>query len=137
MHDYQVYILYSPKLDTFYVGVTSNLVNRLNQHNTAHFTGAFTSKGIPWELFFAIDGLARNQAYAIEKHIKKMKSTKYIVNLKRYPEIVQRLKERKSAFDSRLPGFNPDGYRGKRRSHQKPRTRGAFFMVFSQNRTDE
>lgn len=94
MNDHQVYILYSAKIDRYYVGGTSDLTNRLVQHNTGYFRDAFTSKGIPWKLFFAIDGLTKSQAYGIEKHIKKMKSTKYIFNLKEYPELVQRLKTR-------------------------------------------
>ena len=33
------------------------------------------------------------QALAIEKHIKSMKSRKYLENLKKYPEITEKLKQ--------------------------------------------
>jgi putative endonuclease len=34
------------------------------------------------------------QALRIEKHIKNMKSKKYIEDIKKYPEITERLKEK-------------------------------------------
>ena len=54
--------------------------------------GGYTSKADDWELFYSIDKLEYNQARKIEKHIKKMKSKKYIENLKAYNEMSIRLK---------------------------------------------
>jgi len=45
-----------------------------------------------WELYQSIDELAYQQARLIEAHLKKMKSTTYIQNLTKYPEIIERLK---------------------------------------------
>lgn len=47
----------------------------------------FTYRGKPWSLYLVIDGLHSEQAYRIEQHIKKMKSVKYINNLKAFPEM--------------------------------------------------
>ena len=91
--NYAVYILFSEKLNRFYVGTTDNPERRIVEHNSGKYDDAFTKKGIPWLLFFVIDDLSSNQAYEIERHIKKMKSKKYIDNLKSYPEIIIKLKE--------------------------------------------
>ncbi len=89
---FSVYILYSSKLDNYYVGTTDNVERRLGEHNTKEHEGSFSTKGIPWELKFVIDNLSSSQAYAIEKHIKKMKSAVYIENLMRYSEMAEKLK---------------------------------------------
>lgn len=47
-----------------------------------------------WEIFFTIEDLKYRQARDIEKHIKNMKSKKYITNLEKYPEIIEKLKIR-------------------------------------------
>jgi putative endonuclease len=56
------------------------------------FENSFTSLAIDWELFYSLDDLNYEQARGIEDHIKKMKSKKYILNLKKYPEISEKLK---------------------------------------------
>jgi putative endonuclease len=43
-----VYIIYSAKLDKYYVGACTDLVRRLHEHNIGH--SKFTSTGRPWEL---------------------------------------------------------------------------------------
>ncbi|MFN8155090.1 MAG: GIY-YIG nuclease family protein [Bacteroidia bacterium] len=89
---FYVYILFSEKLNRFYVGTTDDPDRRLFEHNSGTFDDAFTRKGIPWTLFLIIDGLESNQAYKIEQHIKKMKSRKYFQNLLHFPEIIDKLK---------------------------------------------
>lgn len=91
--DYCVYILYSEKLNRYYIGETVDLENRINEHNTGLYGNSFTSKTGDWEIFISISCSDRIQARKIETHIKKMKSIKYIQDLKRYPEIVLRLKK--------------------------------------------
>ena len=90
---YCVYILFSFKLDRFYIGTTDNIDSRLAEHNNSEYPDAFTTRGIPWELFLIIENLTSSQAYAIEKHIKKMKSKIFIKNLKTYPRLIDKLKE--------------------------------------------
>ena len=86
-----VYILYSPKLKKYYVGSCLDLKIRLNDHTSKIIADAFTTKANDWELFFSIDGLGYKQARDIESHIKRMKSKNYIMNLKRYSELVEKL----------------------------------------------
>ena len=88
---FYVYIIFSKKLNRFYTGSTDNLVLRFNQHNSVFYKDAFTSRGIPWDLFLFIECNNSTQAFQIEKHIKNMKSKNYILNLKRYPEIIDKL----------------------------------------------
>jgi putative endonuclease len=85
-----VYILFSKKLNRFYTGYTSNLTTRMDFHRNAP-NNKFTAKADDWELFYTIDCDCKKQALAIEKYIKRMKSSKYIRNLIIYPEITQKL----------------------------------------------
>lgn len=88
---FSVYILRSNKLDRFYIGFTTDLSNRLIFHLTGEESRKFTAKAKDWKLFLHIEFSSKQQAMAIVKHIKKMKSAKYIHNLKRYPEIIDKL----------------------------------------------
>ncbi|MEK7064962.1 MAG: GIY-YIG nuclease family protein [Patescibacteria group bacterium] len=45
-----VYILYSQKLNKFYVGRTDDLKRRLGEHNSG--STPFTASGTPWKLVF-------------------------------------------------------------------------------------
>ena len=92
---YFVYVLFSDKLNRFYIGNTNLLVEeRLNQHNNSFNEKSFTTKGIPWVLFHSIECESRIQARKIELHLKKMKSKKYLENLKLYSEIEKKILER-------------------------------------------
>ena len=86
-----VYIIYSNSIDTFYIGSCLNLKQRLEQHRDKTFNDSFTRRASDWKLFLKIDNLDYRQARKIENHIKKMKSRKYINNLKKYPEIIYKL----------------------------------------------
>ncbi|HEX4956938.1 MAG TPA: GIY-YIG nuclease family protein, partial [Lacibacter sp.] len=88
---YYVYIIWSQKLKRFYIGTTDHVIKRLEQHNTVVYDDSFTSKGIPWTLFLVINCSSSKQAYAVEKHIKQMKSSVYIRNLNQYPEMIEKL----------------------------------------------
>ena len=92
MATYTCYIIYSQSLNRYYVGETENIDLRISQHNSGFYKSAFTSKAKDWELFHFIECADRRQARLIEAHIKKMKSRKYIENLKKYPEISNLLK---------------------------------------------
>ena len=73
------YILFSEKLNKYYIGACTDMPRRLQEHNTGH--SKFTSTGIPWILkyteFFETLPEAKNR----ELSIKRMKSRKYIENL--------------------------------------------------------
>ena len=92
--EFCVYIIYSEKLDRYYIGTSDSFEKRFNEHNNAAYLHSFTSKGVPWTKYLVIDGLSSKQAFAIEQHIKKMKSRKYMENLKLYPEMIINLKEK-------------------------------------------
>lgn len=86
-----LYILYSSSQKKYYTGSCLDLEARLNDHMYKKYSQAFTSKGNDWELFLSISDLEYLQARRIETHIKKMKSKVYIENLKKYPELVNKL----------------------------------------------
>jgi putative endonuclease len=87
-----VYVLYSFTLDKFYIGAsTLTIEERIVNHNDLYYNDKFTSKGIPWTLFWHIGVKDMQLATRIERHIKDMKSKVYIQNLKKYPEMGEKL----------------------------------------------
>ena len=86
-----VYILYSKKLSRFYTGSCKDLAYRLNQHINKEYIRSFTAKADDWELYFFKDDLSYQHARLIESHIKKMRSSKFKENIKKYPEIIEKL----------------------------------------------
>ena len=76
-----VYILYSEKLDKYYVGSTEDIVLRLHIHNNPHETRKFTAKGLPWLLKCTIDCPDKTSSTVLERKIKSMKSRKLIEQL--------------------------------------------------------
>ncbi len=89
-----VYILYSKISNIYYTGSCLDLEQRIKEHREKAYKKAFTSQATDWELFLIIENLDYKCARAIETHIKRMKSKVYIENLKKYPEITERLKNR-------------------------------------------
>jgi putative endonuclease len=86
------YILYSKSINRYYVGYTGDVDERLKLHNTGQFgRKSYTHITSDWELFLLIPCETITQAIHIELKIKNMKSRKYIENLKKYPEIVERI----------------------------------------------
>ncbi len=92
--NYICYIIYSKKLDRYYIGGTENLNQRISQHNSGFFKGCYTSQSSDWEIFHVIECETKEQVRRIESHIKKMKSRKYIENLPKYSEISEKLLQR-------------------------------------------
>ncbi len=74
-----VYIIYSEKVNKYYVGACTNLERRLYEHNIGHST--FTSTGIPWVLKYTEQFNSLQEAKRRESEIKKRKSRIYIENL--------------------------------------------------------
>ena len=86
------YILYSPQFDKFYIGSTQEGVDsRLEKHNSKLYADAYSSFTNDWEIFLNLECADYSQAVRIERHIKKMKSRKYITNLKLYTEMKEKL----------------------------------------------
>ena len=74
-----VYIIYSERLNKYYVGECTHLERRLYEHNIGH--SKFTSTGVPWILKYKEQFPDLPAAKAREAYIKKMKSRKYIESL--------------------------------------------------------
>ena len=70
------YILYSAKLDKYYVGSTPDVERRLDDHNRGK--EKFTRMGIPWKLVHVEEFETLTQARQREKYIKRMKSRIFI-----------------------------------------------------------
>ena len=86
------YILFSKSLDRYYVGYTSDLEERLKLHNSGYFGGkSYTHSTSDWELYLLIPCDTIKEAVYVESKVKKMKSRKYIENLKKYPEMVKNI----------------------------------------------
>ncbi len=87
------YILYSEKLNRFYIGSTHlDFDVRMVKHKQKFYSNkSFTAKASDWELFLKIEASELKLVMDVEKHIKKMKSKNYIINLKKYPEMIDKL----------------------------------------------
>lgn len=88
------YILRSELLNRYYIGESENVFRRLKEHNDGYFRDSFTSTVNDWIVYLSIECSDRIQARKVEKHIKNMKSQKYIQNLKEYPELISKLKNK-------------------------------------------
>jgi putative endonuclease len=76
-----IYILYSEKLDKYYIGRTEDLSVRLEFHNNPIESRKFTARGIPWVIVFSFECESLKEAELLEKTLKKMKSRKFIERL--------------------------------------------------------
>ena len=70
------YILYSSKLNKYYIGACIDFERRFYEHNIGH--SKFTSLGIPWILKYKKQFANLPEAKQFEMKIKIMKSRKYI-----------------------------------------------------------
>ena len=73
------YVLFSEKLNKFYIGACIDMERRIYEHNIGH--SKFTSTGIPWKLMYTEEFESLQEAKKREMQIKSMKSRKYIENL--------------------------------------------------------
>ena len=73
------YILFSEKLNKYYIGACIDLERRFYEHNIGH--SKFTSTGIPWKIVYKEDYSTLTEAKQREGQIKNIKSKKYIDDL--------------------------------------------------------
>jgi len=87
------YIIYSPKLDRFYTGSTElDPEVRLEFHISKRYGNKkFTAAADDWNIFTTLQCTSIAHARKVETHIKKMKSKEFIKNLKKYPELKEKL----------------------------------------------
>ncbi len=74
------YILFSEKINKYYIGACIDLERRFYEHNIGHST--FTKTGIPWVIFYTEEFENLQFAKKRELEIKKKKSRIYIEKLK-------------------------------------------------------
>ena len=74
---YFVYILYSPKVDRLYIGVTNDIDRRLEQHNSG---GSNYTRGKgPWYIVYKEEYENKSEALKREREIKNWKSRSRII----------------------------------------------------------
>ncbi|MBS9523786.1 GIY-YIG nuclease family protein [Litoribacter alkaliphilus] len=73
------YVLYSEKLQKYYIGACTDLDRRLNEHNTSQ--SKFTSLGMPWALVYTESYPDLKFAKQRELSVKRKKSKRYIERL--------------------------------------------------------
>ena len=73
---YLVYILFSEKLNRYYIGYTSDLDKRLQHHNSAQ--DRFSKKGVPWHLVHSMPCADKKAALVLEKKIKARGAKRYL-----------------------------------------------------------
>jgi putative endonuclease len=88
------YILYSPTLDKYYSGITSDSVqSRIEKHNTSAYGQRFTSSAKDWVLRLQIPADDFTHARRMEFYVKKRKSRIFIIELISTSSVQQRLIE--------------------------------------------
>jgi len=73
---YYVYILYSSKIDKYYIGYSENPKKRLEFHNST-FNKIWSKRGQPWKLKLTLAFNSKREALRSEKLIKGKKSRAY------------------------------------------------------------
>jgi putative endonuclease len=76
-----VYIIYSEKIDQYYIGESKNVEERVNQHNKHLIEKSFTTRASDWQLIKCFECENIEHARRFEKFIKRMKSRKFIQSL--------------------------------------------------------
>jgi putative endonuclease len=84
------YIIYSEKLDKFYIGKSENFTQRISMHNSDQ-NQHWTKTGQPWKEFLIVNCNSYAQAGKIEHYIKAQKSRKFISELNQNPGRVEKL----------------------------------------------
>ena len=75
---YCVYVIYSESVNKYYIGQTSNLTRRIEEHNTRN--DRYTSNKGPWKLMYFEEFESRSEAMKREKFFKTGKGREYWKN---------------------------------------------------------
>jgi len=76
---YIVYIIYSQRIDKYYIGFSSNIHDRLCKHNRN--SKGFSSSGKPWTIVYTEVFENKKDAMAREKQLKKWKNRERLKKL--------------------------------------------------------
>lgn len=72
---FYVYILYSRSSDRYYIGHTTDVYKRLEEHNNPLVKYKFTAKHLPWKLGLSFKiSESRAEGMLVEKFIKNQKN---------------------------------------------------------------
>lgn len=66
------YILWSDKLQSFYIGASCDMDRRLRDHNSGN--NRSTKSGIPWQLVWKTAKPSKPEAVSLEKKLKNLRS---------------------------------------------------------------
>lgn len=81
---YHTYILYSKRIDRFYVGSTAHLHKRLLQHN--NWESSYTAAGVPWILLWHTEKVTRQEAEKLEWKLKNLSQIRKLKFMKKYAD---------------------------------------------------
>lgn len=81
---YCVYILYSPLVERYFVGRTSNLEKSLARHNSGR--NKYTKSGIPWNLVFREGFDDLEKARKRERQIKASRDREELIGFMKKSE---------------------------------------------------
>lgn len=73
---YYVYLLESEVDGSFYIGYTSNVKNRLWEHNFGRTR--YTKLKRPWKIVYKEEFISRGEAVKRERYLKSLKSRKFL-----------------------------------------------------------
>jgi putative endonuclease len=73
---YYVYVLYSEKLNKRYISSTSDVNNRLKEHNNGK--SKFTKAGVPWKLIYQESHQSNHEARSRELFLKSGVGRKFL-----------------------------------------------------------
>ena len=73
---YCVYVLYSVKIDKFYVGYTKDIDKRLKHHNLG--LNRWSRRGIPWKLVYLERYNIKKEAIRRERFLKTGKGREFV-----------------------------------------------------------
>ena len=85
-------VIYSQSADSYYIGETVNVEERLIQHQQHLYAGSYTKIASDWELAFLLICKDRASALKVEKHLKKGKSKVYLKRLHQDKDALEKLK---------------------------------------------
>jgi len=72
-----IYIIFSKQKNTYYIGETHQLQERLQKHNTHSYNNSFSKIASDWEYALTYECKNKDHATYLEKFIKRMKSKKF------------------------------------------------------------
>jgi putative endonuclease len=78
------YILYSRKLDRFYIGVSVDVYRRLRHHNNRE--SGFTARGVPWQLLWYMPHVNLHEAESLERKLKHLTRVRKIRFMRKYSD---------------------------------------------------